>query len=117
MSEIYRFAELELDTSRFQIRRGDDVLPVQPQVFDVLQYLIVNHHRIVSKDELLEKVWNGRFISETTLSSRIKSVRRLIGDTGKKQVLLQTVRHRGFPRCPRPQVCILRPDVSNPSGA
>jgi TolB-like protein len=96
MSDIYRFAGLELDASRFQIRRDGQVLSVQPQVFDVLQYLIVHRHRIVPKEELLDKVWNGRFISETTLSSRIKAVRRLIGDTGKDQVLLQTVRNRGF---------------------
>jgi TolB-like protein/Tfp pilus assembly protein PilF len=96
MSDLYRFADLELDTSRYQIRRGSEVLAVQPQVFDVLLYLVAHHDRIVSKDELLEKVWNGRFISETTLSSRIKAVRQLIGDTGKEQALLRTVRNRGF---------------------
>jgi DNA-binding winged helix-turn-helix (wHTH) protein/Tfp pilus assembly protein PilF len=96
MSEIYRFAGLELDTSRFQVRRGGEVLPVQPQVFDVLHYLVANHDRIVSKDELLAKVWNRRVVSEATLSSRIKAVRQLIGDTGKEQRLLLTMRHRGF---------------------
>ena len=96
MSEIYRFSDLELDSSRFQIRRNGEVLAVQPQVFDVLRYLIVNHDRVVSKDELLDTVWTGRFISEATLSSRIKAVRQLIGDTGKKQALLKTVRNRGF---------------------
>lgn len=96
MSELYRFAGLELDTSRFQVRRAGEVLPVQPQVFDVLHYLVAHHDRIVSKDELLEKVWNRRVVSEATLSSRIKAVRQLIGDTGKEQRLLLTVRHRGF---------------------
>jgi DNA-binding winged helix-turn-helix (wHTH) protein/Tfp pilus assembly protein PilF len=96
MSEIYRFAGLELDTSRFQVRRADEVLAVQPQVFDVLHYLVAHHDRIVSKDELLDKVWNRRFVSESTLSSRIKAVRQLIGDTGKEQRLLLTMRHRGF---------------------
>jgi len=96
MSEIYRFAGLELDCSRFQLRRADKTLAVQPQVFDVLRYLVANHDRFVSKDELLDKVWSGRIVSETTLSSRIKAVRQLIGDTGKQQQLLLTVRNRGF---------------------
>jgi DNA-binding winged helix-turn-helix (wHTH) protein len=96
MSEIYRFAGLELDTARFQIRPAGKALAVQPQVFDVLHYLVAHHDRIVSKDELLEKVWNRRFVSEATLSSRIKAVRQLIGDTGKQQDLLLTLRHRGF---------------------
>lgn len=96
MSEIYRFAGLELDTSRFQVRRTGQALAVQPQVFDVLHYLVAHHDRIVSKDELLDKVWHGRFVSEATLSSRIKAVRQLLGDTGKQQNLLLTLRHRGF---------------------
>ena len=96
MSEIYRFAGLELDTSRFQVRRAGKPLAVQPQVFDVLHYLVAHHDRIVSKDELLDKVWQRRFVSEATLSSRIKAVRQLIGDTGKRQSLLLTVRNRGF---------------------
>lgn len=96
MAELYRFAGLELDTSRFQIRRAGTPVPVQPQVFDVLHYLVAHHDRIVTKQELLDKVWSGRFISEATLASRIKAVRQLLGDTGKEQSLLLTLRHRGF---------------------
>jgi len=96
MSEIYRFAEFELDTARFQLRRRGQVLAAQPQVFDVLHYLVRHHDRVVTKDELLEQIWNGRYISETTLSSRIKAVRQLIGDTGKAQAMLRTLRHRGY---------------------
>lgn len=96
MSEIYRFADLELDTAQFQVRRGGRVLSVQPQVFDVLLYLLQHHDRVVSKDELLDQVWSGRFISESTLSSRIKAVRKIIGDSGKEQKLLKTLRNRGF---------------------
>jgi TolB-like protein/Tfp pilus assembly protein PilF len=96
MSEIYRFAGLELDCSRFQVRKSGKVLAVQPQVFDVLRYLVAHHDRIVSKEELFDKVWSGRIVSEATLSSRIKAVRQLIGDTGKEQQLLLTIRHRGF---------------------
>lgn len=96
VTDIYRTAGLELDLSRFQVRRNGEVLPVQPQVFDVLKFLVMHHDRVVSKEELLETVWSGRYISESTLSSRIKAVRRLIGDNGKSQALLQTVRSRGF---------------------
>src|SRR5262245_9185706 len=96
MAEIYRFSGLELDTARFQVRRGGEVLAVQPQVFDVLHYLVAHHDRIVSKEELFAKVWSGRVVSEATLSSRIKAVRQLIGDTGKQQDQLLTLRHRGF---------------------
>ena len=96
MTDIYRTAGLELDLSRFQVRRAGKVVPVQPQVFDVLRYLVENRDRVVSKDELLETIWSGRYISEATLSSRIKAVRQLIGDTGKAQSLLQTLRNRGF---------------------
>lgn len=96
MSEIYRFAGLELDTSRYQLRRNGQPLAVQPQVFDVLHYLVAHHDRIVSKDELIDKVWNRRFVSDATLASRIKAVRQLLGDTGKQQSLLVTLRHRGF---------------------
>jgi TolB-like protein/Flp pilus assembly protein TadD len=96
MAEVFRFADLELDTARFQIRRRGEIVAAEPQVFDVLHYLVRHHDRVVTKDELLEKVWSGRFISETTLSSRIKAVRQLIGDTGKDQVLLRTLRNRGF---------------------
>ncbi len=96
MSEIYRFGEFELDTARFQVRQRGQVLAAQPQVFDVLHYLVRHHDRVVTKDELLEQIWSGRYISETTLSSRIKAVRQLIGDTGKEQAMLRTLRHRGY---------------------
>lgn len=96
MSELYRFSDFELDTARFQIRRRGEVVTAEPQVFDVLHYLVRHHDRVVSKDELLEQIWSGRFISESTLSSRIKAVRQLIGDTGKEQSLLRTLRNRGF---------------------
>jgi len=96
MGEIFRFSGLELDTARFQVRRGGEVLPVQPQVFDVLHYLVAHHDRIVSKEELFSKVWCGRVVSEATLSSRIKDVRHLLGDDGKTQGQLLTIRHRGF---------------------
>jgi TolB-like protein len=91
MSEIYRFGDYELDTSLFQVRHAGVPLAVQPQVFDVLRFLLQHRDRVVSKDELLEQVWSGRFISETTLSSRIKAVRQLIGDSGDRQEFVRTI--------------------------
>ena len=96
MSEIFRFGDLELDTAVFQVRRAGVRLAVQPQVFDVLRYLLTHRDRVVSKDELIEQVWQGRFISDTTLASRIKAVRQLAGDTGSEQRLVRTIRNRGY---------------------
>lgn len=96
MAEIYRFGDQELDTTLFQVRRAGEVLPVQPQVFDVLLYLLRHRDRVVSKEELLDRVWQDRVVSETTLSSRIKAVRKLVGDSGDAQRMIRTVRNRGF---------------------
>jgi len=96
MSEIFKFADLELDTTVFQVRKAGEPLAVQPQVFDVLRYLLVRRDRVVTKDELIQQVWQGRFISDTTLASRIKAVRQLVGDSGEAQRFIRTIRNRGY---------------------
>jgi TolB-like protein len=78
------------------LRRGTRVVPVEPQVFDLLEYLIRNRERVVSKDDLIEAVWNGRTISDSTLSSRITTARQAIADRGKEQRLIRTVARKGF---------------------
>jgi DNA-binding winged helix-turn-helix (wHTH) protein/tetratricopeptide (TPR) repeat protein len=93
---IYRFADCDLDTARFELRRAGVLQPLEPQVFDVLRYLVEHRERLVTKDELLEKVWEGRFVSEAALSSRMKAVRQAIGDSGSAQSLIRTTRGRGF---------------------
>jgi TolB-like protein/DNA-binding winged helix-turn-helix (wHTH) protein len=92
----YRFAEFEIDLSRQELFRLGEPVHIEPQVFDLIVYLVRNHDRIVSRDELIEKIWNGRIISEAALSSRINSVRRALGDNGTDQVFIRTLHKRGF---------------------
>lgn len=92
----FRFQCYTIDLPRRELRRSGELVHVEPQVFDVLVYLVENRNRVVSKDELFANVWNGRIVSETTLSSRISAARHAIGDTGSRQALIQTVARRGF---------------------
>jgi len=92
----YRFAEFEIDLSQQELRRLGEPVHIEPQVFDLIVHLVRNHDRIVSKDELIETIWNGRIISEAALSSRINSVRRALGDNGTDQVFIRTLHKRGF---------------------
>jgi pimeloyl-ACP methyl ester carboxylesterase/DNA-binding winged helix-turn-helix (wHTH) protein len=90
------FAGLVLDTDRYALRRGDEVVHLEPQVFDVLAYLVEHRDRMVAKTELLDAIWGDRFVSESTLTSRIKAARRALGDSGSKQQVIQTVHGRGY---------------------
>jgi DNA-binding winged helix-turn-helix (wHTH) protein len=92
----YFFEDCGLDTDRRELRRAGEVVPVEPQVFDVLTYLIQNRERVVSRDDLLASVWERRIVSESTLSSRINAARVAIGDNGDDQRLIRTVLRRGF---------------------
>ena len=92
----YRFAEFEIDLSQQELRRLGEPVHIEPQVFDLIVHLVRNHDRIVSKDELIETIWNGRIISEAALSSRINGVRRALGDNGTDQVFIRTLHKRGF---------------------
>src|SRR5436190_18990430 len=78
-SMIFTFADCELDVDRRELRRDGALVHVEPQVFDVLHYLVRHRDRVVSKDELYQSVWNGRIVSEATLTSRISAARRAIG--------------------------------------
>jgi len=93
---ISRFGEYEIDTGLFQLRRGGQPQRVEPQVFDVLVYLVQNHDRVVTKDELLENIWGDKYVSEAALNSRLMAARRAIGDSGQEQRLIQTVHGRGY---------------------
>ena len=90
------FGEYSLDIDRRELKRGTDQVAVEPQVFDLLVYLIQNRDRVVTKDDLLDAVWGGRVVSESTLTSRIKAVRTAIGDSGEGQHLVKTIARRGF---------------------
>jgi TolB-like protein/tetratricopeptide (TPR) repeat protein len=93
---LYRFETFELDTQRRELRNAGKTIAVEPQVFDLLEYLVRNRERVVSKDDIIASVWGGRVVSDSTLTSRINSVRSAVGDTGAAQRLLKTMRRRGI---------------------
>jgi pimeloyl-ACP methyl ester carboxylesterase/DNA-binding winged helix-turn-helix (wHTH) protein len=93
---LVRFGSCELDSERRELRRGATLVHVQPQVFDLLVYLIDHRDRVVSRDEMVEAVWEGRSVSDVTLNSRVNSARHAIGDDGKGQALIRTIPRRGF---------------------
>ncbi len=93
---IYRFGPFELDTAKVELRSGGEVCPVEPQVFALLALLVDNRERLVSKDEIIEKVWDGRVVSEAAVASRIKSARKVLGDDGKTQQFIKTIHRQGF---------------------
>ena len=95
---IYAFAELELDTRTLELRRRGtgDVVAMEPQVFDVLRFLIEHADRVVPKEELLDSVWGTRFVTESALTTRIKSARKAVGDDGRAQRVIRTLHGRGY---------------------
>jgi len=93
---IYAFGDCELDLDRFELRRDGTVCKVEPQVFDVLTLLVRERGRVVTKEEILDTVWGDRFVSESALTSRIKALRRAVGDDGSTQRVVRTVHGRGY---------------------
>ncbi|NQY14581.1 MAG: tetratricopeptide repeat protein [Henriciella sp.] len=92
----YAFGPFELDTSTLELTRAGEVLSIEPQVFEMLAYLIENRDRVLSKDDLIEAVWGGRIVSDSAISSRIKLVRRAVDDDGTRQSVIKTVHGKGF---------------------
>src|SRR6478672_1637081 len=92
----YFFEDCALDTDRRELRRGPDVVPTTPQVLDLLEYLIRSRDRVVSKDDLVNAIWNGRIVSDAALTTRLNAVRRAIGDSGQHQRLIKTFPRKGF---------------------
>lgn len=93
---IFQFNDCELDRDRVVLRRGGIEVPVEPQVFDVLQYLVERRGEVVLKAELLDEIWGDRFVSESALTSRLKSARRAVGDDGTRQAVIRTVHGKGY---------------------
>ena len=92
----YLFEDYALDTDRRELRRGGALVAIEPQVFDLLAYLVQHGDRVVTKDDLFTAVWNGRFVSESALTTRINAARTALSDDGKAQRLLRTLRGRGI---------------------
>ena len=92
----YLFEDYAFDPDRRELHRGADVVPIAPQVFDLLDYLIRNRERVVSKDDLINSVWDGRSVSDAALTTRLNVARSAIGDSGEEQRLIKTLPRKGF---------------------
>jgi adenylate cyclase len=79
----FRFNDYCLDLARRELRHGANLVAIEPQVFDIIAFLIQNRERVVSKDDLIATVWSGRIVSDSALTSRINAVRKAVGDTGR----------------------------------
>jgi TolB-like protein len=93
---VYTFGAFRLDTGQYQLRRSGEAVHVEPLVFDLLALFVANPGAVIGRDRMLADVWGGRFVSDATLSTAIKSARRALGDSGAAQAFIETVRGRGF---------------------
>jgi TolB-like protein len=93
---LFVFEDCRLDPERRELSRNSKAAALGPQVFDLLLYLLENRDRVVTKDDLLEVVWRGRIVSESTLTSHINAARKAIGDNGQDQRLIKTISRKGF---------------------
>ena len=93
---LYMFEDFELDTERYELRCAGEARTVEPQIFDILAYLVKHRDRVVSKQELLDEIWPEGFVTESTLTSRLMAARRAIGDSGGAQRMIKTIRRRGY---------------------
>ncbi|MCO4798700.1 MAG: winged helix-turn-helix domain-containing protein [Colwelliaceae bacterium] len=93
---IYQFNNIKINTSSFEIKKNEQLLTTEPKVFDLVLYLIQNRERLISRDELFAKIWQGREVSDTSLSNHIKSARKLLGDSSDAQQIIKTIRGRGY---------------------
>ena len=92
----FHFSDHVLDVGLRELTRAGENVAVEPQVFDLLIYLVENRDRVVSKDDLIETIWDGRIVSESTLTSRINAARKAVGDSGKDQAVIRTIARKGF---------------------
>jgi DNA-binding winged helix-turn-helix (wHTH) protein len=97
----YRFEDYVLDTDRRELHRGSDPISLEPKVFDLLAHLVRNRERVVSKDDMIATVWDGRTVSESTLTTCINGARCAIGDSGDDQRLIKTLPRKGIRARPR----------------
>src|ERR1700719_255192 len=93
---IYQFGPFELDVASVELRKGESRLNIEPQVFAVLALLIENRDRLVTKEEIIDKVWDGRVVSDAAVASRVKSARQALGDDGTSQRFIRTIHGQGY---------------------
>jgi TolB-like protein/cytochrome c-type biogenesis protein CcmH/NrfG len=94
-SLIYRFSDFELDSNRFELRRAGQPIHVEPQVLSLLILLVANSERMIRKEELVDRIWGRRYVTDAAIASRIKSARHALGDDGKRQCFIRTVHSQG----------------------
>lgn len=115
---IFQFENMELDTDRFELRVEGQVRKLEPQVYALIELLVTNHHRVVTLDEINQVVWGGRVVSDAVISSRIRSARKALGDSGAEQRLIRTLHSRGFSFAVAPTTrreLIVAPTIAGPS--
>jgi DNA-binding winged helix-turn-helix (wHTH) protein len=93
---LYKFGTYTLDTDRCELRLASDRVELEPQVLSILSYLVQERSRIVTRGDLLAAIWNGRFVSDSTINSRIAAARKVIGDRGKSQRMIRSFPRRGY---------------------
>ncbi len=93
---VYRFGNCVVDTDRYELQVNGERQAIEPQVLRLLMYFIESRDRVVTRDELIDTIWQGRMVSDSTLASRIRSVRHAIGDSGERQAFIQTVHGSGY---------------------
>ena len=93
---MYHFDVYSLDPNNLELRKNEEIIQIEPQVFSLLAYLVENRDRVVTKDELIQAIWDGRAISDGALNSRINSARRAVDDSGETQTLIKTFPRRGY---------------------
>jgi DNA-binding winged helix-turn-helix (wHTH) protein len=96
MARVYRFDDFVLDSGAFELYRGSALVPIEPLVFDLLVVLLDHPGVVLGRESLMETVWQGRIVSDTTISTAIKSMRKALGDTGREQKYIRTIRGRGI---------------------
>src|ERR1041384_4045346 len=92
----FHFSNHVLDAGLRELTRGGQHVPVEPQVFDLLVYLVENRDHVVSKDDLMDYVWNGRIVSDSTLTSRINAARTALGESGNNPAMIRAISRKGF---------------------
>jgi DNA-binding winged helix-turn-helix (wHTH) protein len=93
---IYAFDEYQLDTQRYELRHDGTLCALERQGFNVLVYLVQHRDRVVAKDEILDQLWPHQSVSESTLTQRLRAVRRALGDNGREQRFIKTLHGRGY---------------------
>lgn len=113
---MFVFGNMSLDPERRELRSGSTLVPVEPKVFDLLEFLIRNRDRVVSRDDLLASTWGGRAVSDSAIAVRINAARRAIGDDGEQQRWIRTAARKGFRFVGEVRECA-EPDAVSPAAA